>query len=161
MKKFILGLCMSLALFGCSSQPSYDRSTDMGTIHTLSLDEVLERMENEETFMFAFTMESCHNCEDFKENILSDYIRDHGFEFNEVVLDNEKDPQSVYDFVAEHPNPADQILEGYSETDVLTPTFYFVKDGEVEDIFVGANLTEKQFDEYIQKYQLDKVEEQE
>ena len=161
MKKLLLGLCMSVALLGgCSSQPGYDRSAEMGTLHKLTLSEVLDRMENGDTFMFAFTMTTCHNCEDFKENVLSDYIGDHGFEFNEVVLDGE-DPQLVYDFVAEHPNPAEFLSDGMSATEVYTPTFYFVKDGKVEDIFVGANITEKQFDDYIQKYQLDKASEQE
>lgn len=161
MKKLLLGLCMCLTLLGCSSKPDYERSQEMGTIKSVTLEDMLERMENKETFMFVFTMEVCSNCKAFKENVLSSYILNHNFEFNEVVLDNVEDTDTVYAFVEAHPNPKEYLPEGYTELDVLTPTFYFVKDGEVADIFIGGNITEKQFDSYIQKYQLDKVNEQE
>ena len=160
MKKLLLGLCMCLTLVGCGSKPEYNRSEEMGMIKSVQLEDMLERMENKETFMFVFTMENCSNCKAFKENVLADYIKDHGFEFNEVILDQiEKGKQqAIYDFVEAHPNPKELLPEGYTELDVLTPTFYFVKDGEVEDILIGGNITEKEFDGYIQKYQLDKAD---
>ena len=42
---------------------------------------------------------------------------------------------------------------------IYTPTFYFVEDGEVKDIWIGE-ITYEQFDEYIVKYQLDTVAEE-
>lgn len=158
MKKLLLGLGLVLFLGGCTKAPSYERSQEMGTIKTVQLEEMLERMENKETFMFVFTMAECTNCQYFKENVLADYLKTHNFEFNEVILDEAKDRQAIFDFVKEHPNPEEFLPDGdYKVDDVLTPTFYFVKDGEVEDILIGGNITEKQFDECIQKYQLDKV----
>lgn len=158
MKKIFIGLCMILCLSGCTKTPSYERSQEMGTIHTVQLEDMLERMENKETFMFVFTMVNCENCQYFKENVLSDYLKTHGFEFNEVILDYAEDRQAIFDFVKEHPNPEEYLPSGdYKVDDVLTPTFYFVKDGEVDEILIGGNITEKQFDECIQKYQLDKV----
>lgn len=159
MKKILMGLCLCFALVGCQAKPNYTRNTEMGVVVTMTFDEAMEKMENKETFMFAFTQTTCGGCLWFKENILSGYIKNHGFDFNEVSIDTEKNPQKIIDFVAENPNPEKFLPEGYEPTDVLTPTFYFVEDGEIKDIFVGTDITEKDFDQLIQKYKLDEVKE--
>ena len=155
MKRFFLGLCMSLMLFGCGEKIDYERSTEMGTMNEITMEDVATKMENQETFMFVFTQQTCDNCQAFKEKVLSSYIMDHGFEFNEVVLSNDMDTAPVFDFVKEHPNPKDQLEEGFTEYDVLTPTFYFIENGEVKDIFIGGKMDKKTLDSYIIKYQLD------
>lgn len=158
MKKILLSLFFCLLLVGCQDTVSYERSTEMGTLSIMTIEDVHERMENKETFMFVFTQEDCSICLAFKEEVLSNYIKDHGFEFNEVVLSYDMDIEPIYEFVEQHPNPEEELPEGdYSIYDVLTPTFYFVEDGEVKDIRIGGNMNEKSFDELIQKYQLDKV----
>lgn len=144
---------------GCTPKTSYDRNTEMGTITTLTFDEAMKKIENKETFMFAFTMEECGGCLYFKENVLSKYIKNHGFEFNEVSIEKEEDSKPIFDFVEKHPNPEKYLTDGHLPTDVLTPTLYFVENGEVKDIYVGAGITEDEFDQLIQKYQLDKVKE--
>ncbi|MGN1344927.1 MAG: hypothetical protein ACI4U3_10110 [Traorella sp.] len=157
MKKIFIGLWMCCMLLGCGNKVDYERSTEMGTISQITMDDVAQKMENNETFMFVFTQETCENCIGFKENVLSDYIKEHGFEFNEVVLSLDMDSAPVFDFVKEHPNPKDQLEEGFTEYDVLTPTFYFIEDGEVKDIFIGGKMDKKTFDSYIIKYHLDEV----
>lgn len=157
MKKFILS-CMMAVLVGCS--PSYPRDTGVARLNRLSMDEVNEKIENDETFMFVFTQETCSSCLFFKENVLAYYMQDHGFDFNEVVLEmNSDDFQKAADFVAEHPNPEQFLTSDLLPTDVLTPSFYFIEDGEVMDIYIGGDLSEDEFDQLIQKYQLDRIEE--
>ncbi len=157
MKKFILS-CMMAVLVGCS--PSYPRDTGVARLNRLSMDEVNEKIENDETFMFVFTQETCSSCLFFKENVLAYYMQDHGFDFNEVVLEmNSDDFQKAADFVAEHPNPEQFLTSDLLPTDVLTPSFYFIEDGEVMDIYIGGDLPEDEFDQLIQKYQLDRIEE--
>ena len=137
-----------LLMAGCS--PSYPRDTSTARLRQLSMDEVNEMIENDETFMFVFT----------QENVLSYYIQDHGFDFNEVVLDMESDDfQKAADFVAEHPNPEQFLTSDLLPTDVLTPSFYFIEEGEVMEIYIGGDLSVDEFDQLIQKYQLDKIEE--
>lgn len=157
MLKKILTFCLVLLLAGCNDQVNYERSTESGVIKQITMEEVQNRIDNKETFMFVFTQESCHNCADFKENILNEYIADHGFEFNEVVLSLDMDTAPVFDWVKKHPNPTDQLEEGLYPEDVLTPAFYFIENGEVKDIYIGANMTKKILEEMVVKYQLDEA----
>lgn len=158
MKKLLLGLFVGLMLFGCSTEkPTYERSEDMGQLNVITMDDVHEKMENKETFMFMFTQETCSNCIAFKQDVLSSYIKNHGFEYNEIILTLDMDTDPIYEFVKEHPNPEEMLPEGFSIYDVLTPTFYFIEDGEVKDIYIGGDMNKKMFDEYIQKYRLDEV----
>ena len=50
MKKYLL-LCL-LLLSGCSNQFHYRRSTDHASILRINMDEVNEKIENRDTFMF-------------------------------------------------------------------------------------------------------------
>ena len=156
MKK-LLAIWLGLLLVGCSPTINYERSSEPGEIQVITMEDVHEKVENKETFMFVFTQESCLNCQEFKENISNDYISNHGFIFYEVVLSYDMETSPVFDWVEEHPNPIDQLEEGFTELDVLTPTFYFLKDGEVQDIYIGGAMNEKVLEEMIVKYQLDEV----
>ena len=157
MKKKLIALCLGLLLVGCGQGVNYERSTEPGVIEKITMDEVLEKVDNKETFMFVFTQSSCPNCQDFKENILEEYIQTHGFVFNEVVLSYDMETAPVFDWVEKHPNPVDQLEEGFTQEDVLTPAFYFVEDGEVKDIYIGGAMNKKILEEMIVKYQLDEV----
>lgn len=158
MKKILLSCITMLLMAGCS--PSYPRDTSTARLRQLSMDEVNGMIENDETFMFVFTQETCSSCLYFKEKVLFYYIQDHGFDFNEVVLDMESDDfQKAADFVAEHPNPEQFLTSDLLPTDVLTPSFYFIEEGEVMEIYIGGDLSVDEFDQLIQKYQLDKIEE--
>ena len=69
MLKKILALCLCLSLVGCG-KINYERSTEPGVIKEITMADVQNKIDNKETFMFVFTQPSCHNCADFKENIL-------------------------------------------------------------------------------------------
>lgn len=157
MIKKIISICLCVLLTGCGYINKYERSTEPGVIVEITMDDVLRRMENKETFMFVFTQITCHNCADFKEYVLKDYIQNHGFEFNEVVLSVFMDTKPVKEWIQQHPNPIDQLEEGLTPKDVLTPTFYFIENGEVKDIYIGSKMTKKVLDEMVVKYRLDEV----
>lgn len=167
MKKWLFTLCAVLMLSGCAApkeEPTntYERSTEMGNLNKLAFADVQKKMENKETFMFVFTYDQCSVCISFKKDVLSTYIKDHGFDFNEVELQNEKDGgTAAQKFVDEHPHP-EEFLQGSGFEDepnaLLTPTFYFVVEGELKEEYMGGP-SEKEFDDLIVKYQLDKVKE--
>lgn len=157
MIKKIICICLCVLLTACGNTIKYERSTEPGIIQEITMDDVQRKIENKETFMFVFTQITCHNCADFKEYVLTDYIQNHGFEFNEVVLSIFIDTKPVFEWVKQHPNPIDQLEEGLTPEDVLTPTFYFVEKGEVKDIFIGSKMTRKVLDEMVVKYRLDEV----
>ena len=158
MRKLFSILLACFMLAGCTqTEVDYERSTEMGVMKEITMEEVLQRVEDKDTFMFVFTQEHCINCKEFKETILYNYILDHGFVFNEVVLSNDMDTKPVFDWVEQHPNPIDQLEEGYLPEDVLTPSFYFIENGEVKDIYIGSKMTKNVLEEMVIKYQLDKV----
>lgn len=157
MLKRLLTFCLALTLVACSNNVGYERSTKPGTVQEITMDDVLEKIENKETFMFVFTQTTCSNCQAFKENVLDDYIKNHEIEFNEVVLSIFMETAPVIEWVKEHPNPADQLEEGFTETDILTPSFYFIENGEVKDIYIGGAMTKSVLEEMVIKYRLDEV----
>ena len=162
MKKIVLCLSLCFMLFGCASGPGYERSEEMATINNTTWDKIEEKIENDETFMVLCTREECSSCEYFIENVLSNYLQNHGFELNRVhflnsMSDEERLP--IVNFVKEHPYSQKVIdtVDDYVEGNLLTPTIYFIEDGEVKDMLVGGNITEKELDEMIVKYRLDEV----
>ena len=43
-------------------------------------------------------------------------------------------------------------------TSAYTPSFYFIEDGEVKDIYIGE-MDEKTLDGFVKQYRLDEVKE--
>lgn len=160
MKKILLVFSLCFMLFGCKQEVNYERSSEMGTINNTNMTEILNRIENKETFMFMLGFDFCTTCQWFKEDVLPSYIKNHEIEFNLVELSREMSDDElapVFQFIIDHPNPPEFLKEGQTETEPLAPSFYFIVDGEVEEIFIGAEMDENKFDEFVIKYQLDKV----
>ncbi|MGN1344928.1 MAG: hypothetical protein ACI4U3_10115 [Traorella sp.] len=164
MKKIWMCLGLCLLLTGC--QKGYERSREMATINNVDFSEIEERIENDETFMFMCTREDCSSCAYFIENVLGSYLQNHGFELNRVDFLNSmsaEERKPIVEFVKANPYPDEIIQEvidtlgDYEEGELLTPTLYFVEDGEVKDMLVGSRITEKELDDMIQKYRLDEV----
>ena len=159
-----IGICLSLCLmlFGCVLEESYERNTEMATINQTTWNVIEEKIENDETFMVMCTREDCSSCEYFIENVLGEYLKTHGFELNIVTFMNSmsaEERKPISNFVKEHPYSKDitDTIDDYEEGMLLTPTIYFIENGEVKDMLVGGNVSEKELDSMIVKYQLDQV----
>lgn len=161
MKKMFLGFMAAFMMFvsGCGNSANYERNTEQGRIERVQFADMQEKMANGDSFVMAFSQENCSHCIAFREEVLPEYIVDHGFTFYEVLLDIQEDMEPLYQFVIDHPNPDRFLSSDMDSESIYTPTFYFVEDGEVKDIWIGE-ITYEQFDEYIVKYQLDKVAEE-
>lgn len=159
MKKILLSLGLCFMLVGCTNQVNYERSTEMATVINTNMNEVNKKIENKDTFVFMLTFDFCETCKYVTEEVLADYVKDHGFELAKVELSrsmSEDELIPVYDFIKKHPNPPEFLSEGQTETEPLAPSFYFIVDGEVKEIYINR-IEENEFDEFIQKYQLDAV----
>lgn len=162
MKKILMCLSLCFMLFGCTSKVDYERSSEMATINNASWAEVMSRIDEDETFMFMVTYDECSSCEFFIENVLSNYLVDHGFELNRVNFNDDmwselKD--EVRNFVLNHPYSNDIVIkvDGYEAGMLLTPTLYFIENGEIKDMLVGGDIKEADLDSMIMKYRLDEV----
>lgn len=149
MKKVLFVFSLCFMLIGCQKP--------LGTINHTNMNEVLQRMENEETFMFMLGFDFCSTCQWFKEEVLPEYLKDHKLEFNLVEISptmSDEELEPVFQFIIDHPNPPQFLGEGQTETEPLAPSFYFIVNGKVEEIFIGPDMDESKFNEFIQKYQL-------
>lgn len=158
MKKILLGFaaCMTLLVSGCGNQANYDRNTETGRVEIVQFADMQAKMENKDTFVMAFSQTNCSHCIAFRDEVLPDYIVDHGFTFYEVLLDIQDSMDPLYQFVKDHPNPSKFLTSTMDKESIYTPTFYFVENGEVKDIWIGE-ISYEEFDKLIIKYQLDKV----
>lgn len=158
MKKIFIGCMAAMMMFvgGCSNKANYERNTEQGRIEIVQFADMQEKMENKETFVMSFSQKNCSHCIAFRDEVLPDYIVDHGFTFYEVLLDIQEDMDPLYQFVKDHPNPDKFLSSDMDPESIYTPTFYFVENGEVKDIWVGE-INYDEFDDLIVKYQLDKV----
>lgn len=158
MKKLFVLICF-IFLCGCTDI-TYSRSNERANIYIVNMDEINKKIEQEDTFMFMLGREDCSSCLWVQEEVLYDYLLNHGFDFYKVELTNdETHPESIkaIEFIAKNPNPEEFLFDQYLPTDVLTPSFYFIENGKVEDIYIGSGLTVEIFDGLIQKYRLDEV----
>lgn len=156
MRKILLTCCaaFTILLTGCGA--NYERSTNAGSVVIAQFDDMKNKMENDETFVMAFSQANCSHCITFREKVLPKYLADHEIVFYEVLLDIQKDMNPLYDFVKENPNPEKFLSENMKADSIYTPTFYFVDDGKVEDIWIGE-ISEDELDKLVVKYQLDKA----
>lgn len=52
--------------------------------------------EDKEKFLVVVTQTGCGHCESFKENVLKDYVKEHGIHVYELNITNEKSPRDTY-----------------------------------------------------------------
>lgn len=135
MKRLLLalGLIAVLVVVGCSSENKGDeaeKNTDPVTY--VEPAKILDRIENKETFAFILGDETCSACQHYLDTTLRKMEDDAGvtLEFIELygIENRGKEFDDVIKLINEH---LDQQFEA-------TPTTYFIVDGELADVVVGA-----------------------
>lgn len=153
MKRKIFTLLLGLSLLcGCSF---YERSDNPGTYASITTEELDEKLNNQESFVLSISATYCSHCHNFKRDVLTDYLKDHEINYYNIVSDQLEDIGPVFEILKEHPYPQHALKNGMDPDMLYTPLFYFIKDGEFKDTYLGT-MDEKTFDGYIVKYQLDK-----
>lgn len=127
----VTGVILALVVAGCSSNDGEKAKGDL-TDNYVKPKEVTERIENGETFAFAIVDKQCSACQAYKAGALKEFqIEDPGkitmIEVNGIE-NNEEDLVAITDLIQKH-------LSGQFEA---TPTTYFIKNGVLEDVVVGA-----------------------
>lgn len=146
MKKALL-IITSLMLFittGCSAMIVED------SVNEVTVEEVVNRIEEEDTFAFILGSDNCPACVQYKEN-LKDLKKKEDIVLDYIDLDNseENSMEDTADLIVQH-------LDGDLEDGLSTPTTYFIVDGKVKgEPVVGSvpaeevlslyrNMTEKE-----------------
>lgn len=134
MKKILILIAGLLMLSGCSLLIEEDVRKDE------NLKEIIQKVDNKETFAFVIGSDSCPACKHFKENGLRE-------------LEKEKDTKLLYvdlDFLtkAEEQDLIDFFKDNSIETVRATPTTYFISDGNNMSILEGSVKYETLVEEY-------------
>ena len=114
--KGILFTFSLVLLVGCSTSVS---SASPGEIILVNLDQIDEKVKNQDSFIVYYAQSDCGYCHDFDE-ILSEYIPEHPVKIFKVLLDQE-----------ENATPADNLarVRNYFPTFHVTPSVYYVEKG--------------------------------
>lgn len=168
MKKKVLLLCVVAvtALSGCqpkeneqpqadapadeeeNAQPEYERDTSPGQILPLTLDEMRQMIDEDQSFAVVFTKEDCPYCLEFMM-IFESYIQDHNITMYEVNLSGE----SKID------NDNKMIVQTYFPEFNTVPGVFSVKDGEEESYLnlYQLGISREVLDQWVCEYRLDAV----
>lgn len=117
--KFLKGILFTFSLVllvRCSTSVS---SASPGEIILVNLDQIDEKVKNQDSFIVYYAQSDCGYCHDFDE-ILSEYIPEHPVKIFKVLLDQE-----------ENATPADNLarVRNYFPTFHVTPSVYYVEKG--------------------------------
>lgn len=141
--KKLIACCLALSflLAGCGS----GKDKEAGTIDTITLEALQEKINNKEDLTLVFTLKDCIHCKKF-HTLLSEYLPTHNLTIYEVVLDE----QTIsYEKVVESIKPTFPEYKG-------TPDVYYVEDGAVKERFWNSYpaLDEKNFKAFVDKHDL-------
>lgn len=108
--------------------------------------EVIDKIENKETFAFIIGNAKCSACNFYKENALTQFVAEYDIKIGFVetfgIDDNKENLKDFNSLIEKH-------LKGQFEA---TPTTYFFVDGKLENVIVGAMPYEdlvKNYEEYV------------
>lgn len=146
MKVKILLLCLSIFLMGCTM---YQRDDRPGSLEVISVAQMEEKMQQDDTFVIVFSQSWCSHCEEFK-TMLDTYLPAHYVKVYDVIID--KDP------VDDKKGNLAKI-QSYFDTMDNTPALYYVVDGEIVDQLESGEdgFTKEKFDAWVQRYRIDEV----
>lgn len=145
MKKIFVILLTCLILCGC--QNHYERDSSAGIIHSISLQEAMDKMEQGDEFVVAFETDLCAFCQQFN-HIFEAYIKNHNVTLYRVMLSDEKGSETQ--------NLA--IIQKYFPTFNTTPGVYYANEGYVVSSLTDQvrSLSEDDLEKWVVKYELDK-----
>ena len=113
MKKVLLVLFLLLSLTACNKKFS------KGEVVTAYADEVLEKLENKESFIVYVGYDDCQSCKEFKP-ILNQLIENYDITIYYLPTDDKQTEDQL-----------NEIQYNYFYRMYWTPTTYIVEDGEV------------------------------
>lgn len=130
MKKLIEIIICILLLVGCTTETKTNSAIELtkekGEVVAVTLDEVVEKVEQEDTFVVVFSQTYCGSCIDFFMES-DEYTIELGLTLYDVSLD--KESRDVDENM--------KIINKYFNEFSVTPTIYYVESGEVKDSLNG------------------------
>lgn len=140
MKKIVLLLSVLLVITSCGK--SDNNETGSGNIIKVSYEEFQKMRDENKTGMVILTQSTCGYCKQYFEDVVNPYLEDNPLTVYELVIDEESNPQVVWD----------KIQAEWKDFGG-TPTTIIVKDGTVT-FFKSGVLDEDTFKDLINNNKL-------
>lgn len=156
----VFGAMLALGLAACTSEketetagkdpdtknPGTEEVHESKVVTYTEPGEVVDKIENKETFAFIIGNAKCSACNFYKENALTQFVAEHDIKIDFVetygIDENSENLEDFNSLIEKH-------LKGQFEA---TPTTYFIVDGKLENVIVGAMPYEdlvKNYEEYV------------
>ena len=138
MRKVIQIIIAVFLLLGLTSCATKDENKEQGELIVITTRDVLNKIDNDESFAFILTQTICGHCKEYEPIVL------------EVCLE---EGAIIYQVIADKDNADDvnELIERYSLES--TPTTFVVKKGEIEDSFIGK-ISRSELVKYFKKHKI-------
>lgn len=137
--KCILGVLLVIGLVGCSSKKDRsDIEVENGGLVVISAQEVMDKIDNKDTFVFILTQTGCSHCQQYEPHVV-EVCQEKNIQIYQIIADKD-DADSI-----------NELMERYGIE--YTPTTFVVDAGEIEDSFVGSISTDELI-KYLKKHKV-------
>ncbi|MEG0264869.1 MAG: thioredoxin family protein [Erysipelotrichaceae bacterium] len=130
-KKIVCGMMVLMLVVGCSSQ----HEKKLGSLNEIGASQVLRDIEDKKDMILVIGTSTCESCIEYVA-LINDYIKENKVNFNLVEIDSEP---IIKDDQGKESRPSFLELEEKIGTISLTPTTFFIKNGEIINIVSGVN----------------------
>lgn len=118
---FILMIVLLFVLMGCSSND--------GSINYVDVNQLNEKIENEDDFVLILGLDTCSACIAYKPT-LEEVVNNKDFDLYYLQIKDSWSDSAKQEVIAYFMNELDYTIMG-------TPSTFFIKDGEIEDDIMG------------------------
>lgn len=125
MKKILAVLLAAAMLMGMSGCGGNAEDENAGALVELSANEAKAMFDNKTTFVFMIAQTTCSHCEATLE-MLSEYVKDNALLLYYIEADRDINQDTF-----------DSLWQEYFPDVDETPTFLYVVEGAVQDMYVG------------------------
>lgn len=143
---FFIFATLLLVVSGCSSKKEEKQNKyDAGHIEAITTAQLVEKMENKESFTIVFTQISCSHCKTFLK-MLNEYLPDHNLVIYDLILDNEPNREEAL-------QQCEELFPEFTGT----PDIYYVESGKIKSRFWNegySELDESSFNKWVETYDL-------
>ncbi len=147
MKKILFIFLCLMMICGCNME--YKRDTTAGAMIEITVEDMVQKMENDETFVFLVSQTNCKGCQEF-EDAMELYLPDHHVDIYYLVYNRLKGDER---------KAALETIQDYFPSMTQTPSLYYVVNGLQKDQLKSGEegLTKEKFDNWVQRWQIDKM----
>lgn len=118
---------------------------EAGHVEAITTAQLVEKMQNKESFTMVFTQTTCSHCKTFLE-MLNGYLPNHNLVIYDMILDKEANREQSL-------KECETLFPEFTGT----PDIYYVENGEIRSRFWNEgfdSLTKDTFNEWVEKYDL-------